>query len=62
VLNLFVNLRYRFGNMVVGSIERGSVSKAFVNGITADQILRYLETHAHVQMRTQASRCRVAYK
>ncbi|EPQ53971.1 transcription factor Tfb2 [Gloeophyllum trabeum ATCC 11539] len=51
VLNLFVTLKYRFPNLVVGSITRDSVRKALANGITADQIISYLSTHAHPQMR-----------
>ncbi|KAG5654027.1 hypothetical protein H0H81_008042 [Sphagnurus paluster] len=37
VLNLFVSLKYRFPNLVVGSITRDSVKKALNNGISADQ-------------------------
>ncbi|TFK33448.1 transcription factor Tfb2-domain-containing protein [Crucibulum laeve] len=51
VLNLFVSLKYRFPNLVVGSITRDSVKKALMNGISADQIISYLITHAHPQMR-----------
>ncbi|KAF9449749.1 transcription factor Tfb2 [Macrolepiota fuliginosa MF-IS2] len=51
VLNLFVTLKYRFPNLVVGMITRDSVKKALMNGITADQIISYLMTHAHPQMR-----------
>ncbi|GLB36471.1 hypothetical protein LshimejAT787_0307590 [Lyophyllum shimeji] len=51
VLNLFVSLKYRFPNLVVGSITRDSVKKALNNGITADQIISYLISHAHPQMR-----------
>ncbi|KAI5122551.1 hypothetical protein M0805_005278 [Coniferiporia weirii] len=51
VLNLFVTLKYRFPNLVVGSVTRDSVKKALSNGITADQIVKYLTTHAHPQMR-----------
>ncbi|KAH9838443.1 transcription factor Tfb2-domain-containing protein [Rhodofomes roseus] len=51
VLNLFVNLKSRFPNLVVGAITRESVKKALANGITADQIISYLTTHAHPQMR-----------
>ncbi|KAF8921182.1 transcription factor Tfb2 [Mucidula mucida] len=51
VLNLFVSLKYRFPNLVVGSITRESVKKALNNGISADQIISYLITHAHPQMR-----------
>ncbi|KAF5327195.1 hypothetical protein D9619_004975 [Psilocybe cf. subviscida] len=51
VLNLFVSLKYRFPNLVVGSITRDSVKKALSNGISADQIISYLMAHAHPQMR-----------
>ncbi|KAF8629954.1 hypothetical protein AX17_005520 [Amanita inopinata Kibby_2008] len=51
VLNLFVSLKYRFPNLVVGSITRDSVKKALMSGISADQIISYLITHAHPQMR-----------
>ncbi|KAJ3546069.1 hypothetical protein NMY22_g2196 [Coprinellus aureogranulatus] len=51
VLGLFTTLKYRFPNLVVGSITRESVKKALQNGITADQIITYLITHAHPNMR-----------
>ncbi|KAL0945453.1 hypothetical protein HGRIS_000943 [Hohenbuehelia grisea] len=51
VLNLFVTLKYRFPNLVVGTITRESVKKALQNGITSDQIISYLSAHAHPQMR-----------
>ncbi|KAI0649176.1 transcription factor Tfb2 [Trametes meyenii] len=51
VLNLFVTLKSRFPNLVIGAITRESVKKALVSGITADQIISYLITHAHPQMR-----------
>ena len=38
VLNLFVSMKSRFSNLVVGSITRESVRKALANGITADQV------------------------
>lgn len=38
VLNLFVTLKSRFPNLVVGSITRDSVKRALMNGITADQV------------------------
>jgi hypothetical protein len=38
VLNLFVSIKWRFPNLVVGAITRESVRKALVNGITADQV------------------------
>lgn len=54
ILNLFVSMKTRFANMVMGQITRESIRNALYNGITADQIIRFLETHAHSQMRTLA--------
>ncbi|CAI4861724.1 CRB_1a_G0054860.mRNA.1.CDS.1 [Saccharomyces cerevisiae] len=54
VLSLFVHLKARFVNMVLGQITRESIRRALTNGITADQIIAYLETHAHPQMRRLA--------
>ncbi|KAF9178574.1 RNA polymerase II transcription factor B 52 kDa subunit [Haplosporangium sp. Z 11] len=51
VLNLFVHLRDRFPNMVTGVITRDSIRRALTKGITADQIITYLNAHAHAQMR-----------
>ncbi|CAO3620088.1 unnamed protein product [Cunninghamella echinulata] len=51
VLNLFVQLQCRFQNMVVGVISRESIRNALIKGITADQIISYLHSHAHPQMR-----------
>ncbi|KAJ8588271.1 transcription factor Tfb2 [Rhizopogon salebrosus TDB-379] len=51
VLNLFITMKYRFPNLVVGMLTRESVRKALSNGISAEQIISYLTTHAHAQMR-----------
>ncbi|OZJ02174.1 hypothetical protein BZG36_04807 [Bifiguratus adelaidae] len=51
VLNLFVDLKSRFPNMVSGVITRDSVRNALTNGITADQIITFIQAHAHPQMR-----------
>ncbi|GAO47491.1 RNA polymerase II transcription factor B subunit 2 [Saitoella complicata NRRL Y-17804] len=53
VLRLFASLKARFPNMVTGIITRESVLEALKNGINADQIIQYLTTHAHSQMRRQ---------
>lgn len=50
VLNLFVHLKSRFSNLVTGQLTRESVRRALLNGITAEQIISYLETHAHPQL------------
>ncbi|KAF8552043.1 transcription factor Tfb2 [Imleria badia] len=60
VLNLFITMKYRFPNLVVGMLTRESVRKALSNGISADQIISYLTTHAHPQMRKNATHVRHA--
>lgn len=50
ILNLFVNLRARFANLVTGVVTRDSIRTALRSGITAQQIINYLETHAHTGM------------
>jgi transcription initiation factor TFIIH subunit 4 len=51
VLALFTKLTTRFPNMVSGRVTRNSISRAIEHGITSDQIISYLQTHAHPQMR-----------
>ncbi|KAG1469759.1 hypothetical protein G6F56_003073 [Rhizopus delemar] len=53
VLNLFVNLQSRFRNMVTGVITRDSIRNALMKGITAEQVIYYLQSHAHPQMRKE---------
>lgn len=50
ILNLFVQMKARFANLVTGVVSRESIRSALVNGISAEQILNYLETHAHPGM------------
>ncbi|OAL38766.1 hypothetical protein AYO20_01972 [Fonsecaea nubica] len=54
LLSLFVNLRSRHPNLVTGKMSKASVQRAVQAGITADQIISYLTTHAHPQMRRHA--------
>jgi len=51
VLQLFTRLSTRYPNMVSGKITRDSIRRAVAMGITSDQIVSYLNTHAHPQMR-----------
>ncbi|KAJ3039295.1 RNA polymerase II transcription factor B 52 kDa subunit [Rhizophlyctis rosea] len=53
ILDLFVDLQIRFANMVMGIISRDSIRKALSNGISAEQIISFLTTHAHPEMRKQ---------
>ncbi len=50
VLNLFCRLITRFPNMVTGKLTKESVQRAISRGITSDQIISYIATHAHPQM------------
>ncbi|CAH2353826.1 general transcription and DNA repair factor IIH subunit Tfb2p [[Candida] railenensis] len=54
ILNLFVQLKTRFANMVCGQVTRESIRKALYNGITSQQIIKFLETHAHPQLKILA--------
>jgi transcription initiation factor TFIIH subunit 4 len=51
VLALFTKLSTRYPNMVSGRVTRDSIRRAIEHGITSDQIISYLTTHAHPQMR-----------
>jgi transcription initiation factor TFIIH subunit 4 len=51
VLALFTKLSTRYPNMVSGRVTRESIRRAIEHGITSDQIISYLQTHAHSQMR-----------
>jgi transcription initiation factor TFIIH subunit 4 len=50
VLSLFTKLSTRYPNMVSGRVTRASISQAIAHGITSDQIISYLSTHAHPQL------------
>ncbi|KAK0709906.1 transcription factor TFIIH subunit p52/Tfb2 [Lasiosphaeria miniovina] len=50
VLALFTQLNMRFAGMVTGRLTRDSIRRAITYGITADQIISYLASHAHEQM------------
>lgn len=50
LLALFTELLYRFPNVTVGVITRDSIRQALRGGITARQIISYLEQHAHAKM------------
>jgi len=50
VLALFTKLNTRYPNMVSGRVTRDSMYNAIAHGITSDQIISYLSTHAHPQL------------
>lgn len=51
IIQLFAKLETKYPNMVSGRITRSSIHRAIEMGITSQQILGFLETHAHPQMR-----------
>ena len=53
ILQLFADLKVRYPNMVSGRITRSSIRQAIQMGITSDQIISFLKTHAHPEMRTE---------
>ncbi|KAI1777415.1 transcription factor Tfb2 [Hypoxylon cercidicola] len=55
VLALFADLKYRFKGLVSGHLTRKSIKQAVSHGITSDQIVSYLSTHAHEQMYQNAA-------
>jgi transcription initiation factor TFIIH subunit 4 len=55
VLALFADLKFRFKGLVSGHLTRNSIRRAIDMGITSDQIISYLATHAHEQMHRVAA-------
>jgi transcription initiation factor TFIIH subunit 4 len=51
LLSLFTQMRYRLPNLVVGHLTREKVRGALMIGITADQIIGFLNSHAHPRMK-----------
>ncbi|CEM24440.1 unnamed protein product [Vitrella brassicaformis CCMP3155] len=47
LLGAFCRLDCQLKNCLIGALTRDSCGQAFRSGITAQQILRYLKTHAH---------------
>jgi len=50
ILALFTKMNTRFPNLVSGLLTKASINKAISHGITSDQIISYISTHAHPQM------------
>nr|XP_043626477.1 general transcription and DNA repair factor IIH subunit TFB2 isoform X2 [Erigeron canadensis] len=47
ILRLFARIEYQLPNLIVGAITKENLYKAFSNGITADQIILFLQQNAH---------------
>eukprot|EP01104_Vermistella_antarctica_P015791 TRINITY_DN5253_c0_g1_i1.p1 TRINITY_DN5253_c0_g1~~TRINITY_DN5253_c0_g1_i1.p1 ORF type:complete len:487 (-),score=71.72 TRINITY_DN5253_c0_g1_i1:124-1584(-) len=56
LLKQFVNVRYRMANFAMGIITRTSVRAAMERGITAEQIIEFLNHHAHQKTSTRSPR------
>lgn len=54
ILGLFSELKERLATLVTARLTKRSIQQAVDFGITAEQIIRYLSTHAHEQMRKSA--------
>lgn len=50
IIQLFTRCNTRYPNMVSGKLTRNSISHAVSMGITSEQIISFLTTHAHPQM------------
>ncbi|KAF2859907.1 transcription factor Tfb2 [Piedraia hortae CBS 480.64] len=53
IIQLFAALRTRYPNLITAKITKSSVRRAMEAGITSDQIISYLQTHAHPIVRRQ---------
>ncbi len=51
ILSLFSNLQTRYPNLVTAKITKASVLSAINTGISSQQIIAYLTTHAHPVLR-----------
>lgn len=51
LLGLFTHLRYRLPGLVVAHLTRDAVRNALISGITAEQIIAYLNAHAHPRLK-----------
>ncbi|KAJ8761616.1 hypothetical protein K2173_004392 [Erythroxylum novogranatense] len=47
ILRLFSRIEYQLPNLIVGAITKESLYTAFENGITAEQIIGFLQQNAH---------------
>ncbi|GFR67636.1 general transcription factor IIH subunit 4 [Elysia marginata] len=62
LLALFCEMLYRFPNLAVANLTRASVRAAMSRGITAEQILHFLVSHAHPEMMKNVSARWISFK
>ncbi|EMC92716.1 hypothetical protein BAUCODRAFT_259506 [Baudoinia panamericana UAMH 10762] len=53
ILSLFATLKTRYPNLITAKLTKSSIQSAIASGITSDQIITYLTTHAHPILRRQ---------
>jgi transcription initiation factor TFIIH subunit 4 len=53
ILSLFSNLHTRYPNLITAKLTKSSIQSAIAAGITSNQIISYLTTHAHPVLRRQ---------
>ena len=49
-IELYIVFHFRFPNVVIANLSRNSVRAALSRGITAKQIIHYLNSHIHPEM------------
>lgn len=54
MLSLFLELRARLPNVIVGAITRESMRRALATGIKGRQVLDFLKWHAHPVVRRRS--------
>ena len=47
ILRLFAQIIYKLPHLLIGVITRASIRNALTRGISASQIIGYMQTHAH---------------
>ena len=57
VLRLFAEVCYKLPHMLIGVITRASIRNALTKGISAAQIIDYLQMHAHPQVYSASCAC-----
>lgn len=54
MLSLFLELRARLPNVIIGAITRESMRRALATGIKGRQVLDFLKWHAHPVVRRRS--------
>lgn len=51
LLKLIMRVEYAFPNLIVSTLTRSNLYPAFERGISAKQVIDFLESHAHIGAR-----------